>query len=327
MPGPNLPDLDVARQTQINEPEALPPIASAQVCEECAAAPCPECPPPNQKPIARPGGPYYGSVGQSIQFNGLASSDPDPPYQPLLSEKDQEHTSWTFDADRGFPSVGFRLGFPTIQGPFTNLQAGAKAFLLLQTSGARVELRRVGLTNVYEAADSSYFQLVDGDVSGLLLRTTDGSQLTFLFIGGEYRCTGIKDRNGNYNTVKYDPLNGTANPGRITSVVGTLGRTINFTYDPNFRLQKIQQVLSDQSSKVWASFGYSDIEVQPNFMAVVENGEEALANYEVGEPGANFGPSTKHRFSAYPNRTCRRLGLQIRLQLLGPSQKGHALRC
>ena len=559
VPGPNLPDLDAARQTQVNEPEALPPIASAQACEDCAA-PCPDCQ-INQKPIARPGGPYFGSVGQSIQFDGLASFDPDPddaitdfiwtfgdstpavevhggtpthtytsqgvytvtlkvrdsfnllsypvstqanvnaaptptptpgasptptpdqtnaatfvsqsvpstmtagerynvsvtmrntgsstwssahlyrlgsqspqdnslwgraraylstaavapgaqgtfsfsvlapysgadepppatfqwrmvqdgtgyfgevtqsvnvaitsnyqagspgtpevgpfsnlfmsriavqhrtgqpgedllsgnynwgtsllnlagrsglnlnlglsynslaawtrvdpPYQPLLSAKEQEPTSWTFDADRGFPSVGFRLGFPTIQGPFTNVQAGAKAFLLLLTSGARVELRRVGLTNVYEAADSSYFQLVDGDVSGLLLRTTDGSQLTYLSIAREYRCTGIKDRNGNYITIKYDPLNGTANPGRMTSVIDTLGRTINFTYDPNYRLQEIQQVRSGQSPQVWASFGYSDIEVQPNFMAaVVENGGEDPGFYEVGEAGPALG--------------------------------------
>jgi YD repeat-containing protein len=232
------------------------------------------------------------NLNLGLSYNSLAAwTRVDPPYQPLLSEKDQEHTSWTFDADRGFPSVGFRLGFPTIQGPFTNLQAGAKGFLLLMTSGARIELRRVGLTNVYEAADSSYLQLVDDDVSGLMLRTTDGSRLTYLKIGGEYRCTQIKDRNGNYITIKYDPLNGTANPGRVTSVIDTLGRTINFTYDSNYRLQEIQQVPSGQSAQVWASFGYSDIEVGPNFIAGEENAETELTNYEVGEPGLTLGLS------------------------------------
>jgi Concanavalin A-like lectin/glucanases superfamily/PKD domain/Carbohydrate binding module (family 6)/PA14 domain/Bacterial Ig domain len=34
-------------------------------------------PPPNQAPTARHGGPYNGTVGTAIQFNGSASSDPD----------------------------------------------------------------------------------------------------------------------------------------------------------------------------------------------------------------------------------------------------------
>jgi hypothetical protein len=66
-----------------------------------------------------------------------------------------------FDEDNGSPSPGFRLGFATIQEKFFDAQVGANAYLLITASGQRVELRQVGTSNVYEAADSSYLQLTD----------------------------------------------------------------------------------------------------------------------------------------------------------------------
>jgi len=181
--------------------------------------------------------------------------------------------SVTFDADRGFPSVGFRLGFPSIQGPFSNNQTGKSAYLLITPAGGHSELRQVDNSSVYEAADSSYLQLLDGGNGSLLLRTTDGSQLAYRLLNGEYHCTEIKDRNGNFISIKYDPLNGSGNPGRITSIVDTLGRSINFEYDTNYRLQRITQLRSGQPH-VWASFGYSDLEVQPNFTGAPKGAEE-----------------------------------------------------
>ena len=54
-----------------------------------------------------------------LSYNSLATwTKVEPPYLPLMPPEFQQSPSWTFDADRGFPSVGFRLGFPTIQGPF-----------------------------------------------------------------------------------------------------------------------------------------------------------------------------------------------------------------
>ena len=68
-----------------------------------------------------------------------------------------------FDYDNGFPTPGFRLSFPVVDGYlYYNTQAGAYYYLLFTSSGARVELRRVaGSSNVYEAVDSSYLQLTD----------------------------------------------------------------------------------------------------------------------------------------------------------------------
>jgi YD repeat-containing protein len=49
----------------------------------------------------------------------------------------------------------------------------------------------------------------------------------------EWRCTQIKDRNGNYVTVNYDWL------GHITTITDTLGRVVTFNYDTNANLTSI----------------------------------------------------------------------------------------
>jgi YD repeat-containing protein len=205
-----------------------------------------------------------------LSYNSLAAwTKVVPPFDPHLQPDWQAPTSFTFDADRGFPSVGFRMGFPTIQGKFSNNQTGTDAYLLLMSSGARVELRRVGSSNVYDAVNSSYLELLDGGNGNLLLKTSDGTQMAYWSINNEYRCTEVKDRNGNYLTIKYDPINGLENLGRMTSIIDTLGRTISFNYDSNYRLQSITQLRNGQSH-IWVSFGYTDKLIETNFTDTAE---------------------------------------------------------
>jgi YD repeat-containing protein len=173
-------------------------------------------------------------------------------------------SAFVFDADQGFPSAGFRLGFPTIQAKFRSRQANAYSYLMITPSGGHVELRQVSAA-VYESVDGSHLKLTEGDGNGLLLTDTSGTQMTYLLINGEFRCTGIKDRNGNYLTIKYDPVNGVPNPGRLTAIIDTLGRTINFNYDTNYRLQKITQARNGQEH-IWATFAYESRTVQTNFI-------------------------------------------------------------
>jgi YD repeat-containing protein len=163
-----------------------------------------------------------------------------------------------FDSDSGFPSPGFRLGFPVVQAQFFNETTGKYAFLLVTPSGARVELRQVSAgSNIYEAADSSYLQLIDYGATKLV-RTTDGTQLSYAADGaGQFVCTQIKDRNGNFLSVSY-------NAGRITSVTDTLGRAVSFNYDANNRLSTVTQARGAQQYQ-WAAFGYSNVTVSPSF--------------------------------------------------------------
>ncbi|HSK63045.1 MAG TPA: DUF4214 domain-containing protein, partial [Pyrinomonadaceae bacterium] len=163
-----------------------------------------------------------------------------------------------FDEEDGFPSAGFRLGFPSLQRRVFNAQTAKNAYLLVTASGRRVELRQVGTSNVYEAADSSYLQLTDNSPN-LLLRATDGTQLSFTEIDNEYRCTQVKDRNGNYINVGRNGL------GQIANVTDTLGRVINFNYDSNANLLSITQAWNGQPSHQWVSFGWGTRNMQPGF--------------------------------------------------------------
>jgi YD repeat-containing protein len=174
----------------------------------------------------------------------------------------------SFDDDHGFPSPGFRLGFPTIQPMYLNAETGQWSYLLIGSDGSRTELRRVTTTSVYfESADSSHLLLDTTDLTASdpkMILLADGTQLTFKPKGVAYECTEIKDRNGNYITINY---NGS---GQIANIHDTLDRTITFVYD-NGRLASIEQGWkkpSDPSTTIthkWASFAYTSVPIQTNF--------------------------------------------------------------
>jgi len=164
-----------------------------------------------------------------------------------------------FDEDDGFPSPGFRLGFPTIQEKFFDAQAGVNVYLLA-AAGNRVELRQLGSSNIYEAGDSSYLQLID--TGSLMLRTTDGTKLSYAWFDHEYRCIEIKDRNGNYLTINYDWR------GDIANLTDTLGRVITFNYDGNANPISITQTWNGQTH-TWATFGWTNLSMQRDLPGVV----------------------------------------------------------
>ncbi len=179
-------------------------------------------------------------------------------------------TMISFDDDQGFPSPGFRLGFPIIQSTYLNSETGQWSYLLIGADGDRTELRRVPSTPVlYESADSSHLILDTTDLtssdSKMILRTTDGTQLTYKPKGAAYECTEIKDRNGNYITVNYNSA------GTIANIHDTLDRVITFNYD-NGWLSSITQQWKRQPpnqteviTHTWATFEYANLFVQPSF--------------------------------------------------------------
>src|SRR6185369_11422656 len=91
-------------------------------------------------------------------------------YNSLVWTKDGSYMK--FNADLGTPAPGFRLGLPTLQQKFLNSQTGIYAYLMVTSSGGRVELRQVGTSNIYEAQDSSYAQLDATNASAPIVRTT-----------------------------------------------------------------------------------------------------------------------------------------------------------
>jgi YD repeat-containing protein len=170
-------------------------------------------------------------------------------------------SSISFDDDNGFPGPGFRLGFPVIQQLYYNAQVGKLAFLLINPDGSRTELRQVddpNTPNLYESADSSHLLF---NSTSMILRASNGTQLSYALHGGEFKCTKIKDRNGNVITVSYTD-------GRINTITDTLNRVITFNYD-NGWLTSITQVwnqgLPNQVTHNWARFEYSNTPFDYNF--------------------------------------------------------------
>jgi YD repeat-containing protein len=79
-------------------------------------------------------------------------------------------------------------------------------------------------------------------------------------INSEYRCTEIKDRNGNYISASYNTTT-----GHVQSITDTLNRTLNFVYDANSNLQAIRQTWTGNVSHDWATFSYGQVLVAPAF--------------------------------------------------------------
>src|SRR5437588_4287666 len=164
-----------------------------------------------------------------------------------------DHPYLYFDEDRGWPSPGFRLGLPVIQLPYFDAQAARSIYMLTTSAGQRMELRQVGTSNVYETADSSHLQLTDNG-STLLLRTTDGTQMTYQRFENEWKVTTIKDRNGNYLSVSYN-AQGTSGQYDIHTITDTLNRTITFIYDGYNNVTSITQTWSG-TTHTWATFSW-----------------------------------------------------------------------
>ena len=139
------------------------------------------------------------------------------------------------------------------------------AWLLSLPLGRKIELIRRGGTNafqIYEAQDDSLLRLTVAS-SARYLYFPNGTRLTFRSAG---QCLEIRDRNGNLITATYDP-----NFGYLTKITDTLGREVNFEYNPYFDLADIKQTRRDENNipvtVTLAHFGYMDVTLNTNFSA------------------------------------------------------------
>ncbi|MEK7831946.1 MAG: hypothetical protein AAB401_12710, partial [Acidobacteriota bacterium] len=156
-----------------------------------------------------------------------------------------------FDPDYGWPSPGFRLGFPTFFGPYTNALTNRISYQVITPSGGVIELRQVNSTT-WDAEDSSYTRLMLSANGDYVLTTADGTQ----YIYGQ--TLQIKDRNGNLMTVAYNGW------GQIETITDTLGRVITFNYGEYFELQTITQNWNGLP-KTLVTFHYADETLYTNF--------------------------------------------------------------
>ncbi|HEU4596604.1 MAG TPA: S8 family serine peptidase [Pyrinomonadaceae bacterium] len=208
-------------------------------------------------------------------------------YNSLVWTK--QGTSVQYNTDHGTPAPGFQLGLPRLQPQFYNSDAGAYAYIMVTPSGGRIEMRQTGTTGVYESSDSSYTQLTFPN-GVATVRNTDGTQYVFgqaVANGAEFRCTQIKDRNGNYISASYD-----STTGHLISVTDTLGRVVNFNYDGNGNLSTIRQTWGG-ATHTYATFIYTSRTMSLNFPGLsvygAQNGaSQTVLDYVVFPDNASY---------------------------------------
>ncbi|MFN2533002.1 MAG: S8 family serine peptidase [Pyrinomonadaceae bacterium] len=171
-----------------------------------------------------------------------------------------------YNADHGTPAPGFQIGLPRLQTQYFDNDDSAYAYILITPSGGRVELKQVGTTSVYESSDGSFMQLTFSG-STPILKTTDGTQLVYgTAVSGEWRCTKIEDRNGNYISATYNTTN-----GHLLSLTDTLSRVVNFNYNTDGNLETITQSWAG-TPHTWATFVYGSVLMSFSFTGLTAIG-------------------------------------------------------
>jgi YD repeat-containing protein len=194
-------------------------------------------------------------------------------YNSLIWTKDG--STMVFDADKSNVSPGFRFGFPVIEPNYLDGTTGQYNYLMVTPSGAKVEFKQqLGASNIYETKDSNYTQLVLNKLASptspvefvtITVTTTDGTMMNYAWIGNAYRCTQIKDRNGNYITIENDEY------GLLKSITDTLGRVINVAYDADNNPLAITQNWKAANGSgatqlhTYANFYYTNVAMYPQF--------------------------------------------------------------
>ncbi len=278
-PGPNLPNLDESRKKGASSTSSTDaPIHADLMCADCdpsggggAGGYYPNDPylgTARTRPMNDTGDPGVDLGSQNFNWDLPVVSLPGRAGLDLSIALYYNSLVWTkqgsvieYNADHGTPAPGFNVSLPRLQAQFFNSDAGPYSYIMVEPSGGRVEMRQTGTSGVYESADSTYTQLTFSG-STPVVRTTDGTQYIFgtqVTGGSEWRCTQIKDRNGNYISAGYD-----APTGHLLTVTDTLGRAVNFHYNADGTLNDIEQSWGG-SSHYYAWFSYGTVTVSPNF--------------------------------------------------------------
>lgn len=163
-------------------------------------------------------------------------------YNSRIWNVNSSPATMTFNADRDFPSYGFRLDFGYLE-----YNSSGNSYVLTESDGGKHTLPNSG-TSSYDSADSSYIHL---DSSQMMVYYRNGTQVSFQQFPSTsslFRPTQITDTNGNFIAISYVSGKDQA----INTVTDTVGRVITFNYDGAGRLVSLTQ-----GTKTWATFGWN----------------------------------------------------------------------
>ncbi len=150
---------------------------------------------------------------------------------------DTVNNRMTFNADRDFPSHGFRLGYGYIE---RSGSSSAPSILLTEPDGTKRQLQLVsGSTTIFTTVDSTY---ITWDNTNLILTRKNGERW---FYAPTPTSTSmilapikIEDTNGNFISITYQTAAG-FDTLSIYTITDTAGRVVTFNYNTSKELTSI----------------------------------------------------------------------------------------
>ncbi len=215
-----------------------------------------------------------------------------------------------FDPDNTTADLvpGFRMGPPVIEPVYFSGDKNAYAYMMVGSDGSRTEFRTTSAKGTsYFPEDSTYRLLrVTSDTRyawepvediTFTVFDTDGNAMEYVWVQNAFRCTQIRDRNGNYITFTYS--------GRfLTAITDTLGRVVTINYDAFIPVSITQSWKGDNgagsiATHTWATFSYSTKTVATNFSVDVFGPPNDTVIKVLDKIAYSDGSFTKFEYNGY----------------------------
>lgn len=201
-------------------------------------------------------------------------------YNSRVWTLDPVNNTITFNADRDFPSYGFRLGYGYVE-------SSNGTFLLTEPDGTK---RQTSGT-----VDSSY---ISWDKTNHILRRKNGEQWFYqasstptIFVPKK-----ILDTNGNFISITYH-TESNFDSQSINTISDTVGRVVTFNYDANAKLSSISVATPGVTgSRTYATFNWAQAPLSYNFSLTTPDSPAKGANVNL-LVGCQYANGTGYTFS------------------------------
>jgi RHS repeat-associated protein len=219
-------------------------------------------------------------------------------YNSRIWDIDTANSAVSFNADRDWPTYGFRIDFGFMEYDANNAQ-----FILTESDGTKHAMPITANTTNGSIFDSNDGTSIEFNNQSLILIYGNGTTVKYQAFPSQatlFRPIQVKDRNGNYITINY--LTGTGNDQHIDTVVDTLGRVIKFVYDGANHLSQITQAVDPNTdpsgTHVWATFNWAQVPFAYSFSSSLS----VLSSPATGSSiwvltGCSFANLTGYKFS------------------------------
>jgi RHS repeat-associated protein len=217
-------------------------------------------------------------------------------YNSRIWDIDNVNNTVTFNADRDFPSYGFRLDFGYVEktGTGTNI-----SYIVTENDGTKHQLA-LGSTGTYDAADGTFISF---DATAKALYYKNGTILYYEGFPSQgssptlFRPTQIRDTNG--NSIFFAYLAG--HDDLLQYIVDTGDRIFAFNYDAGGELQNIAESLRPSGIQTYATFTWAGLYGTGaswyNFTGLTVNGAPSLTTALNVVTACTYANGTGYRFT------------------------------